>query len=205
MRVACKLMLLAVMAIAAIAMTAGTASAQVELTVEGTSDHCGAVEVGLHSASGDCEIHASSTGDVILRAFGSVQSRCLYEFTGYVDENGSGAITDQILGPPEIGTCSMQPCAEVGLGQDVWPIQVSEGASGHLRLEMTACFTSPFGTIVCHLPDIFVEAGGDHSAHLQTGREMTAGRPTPAACSNNPSLAFQGEWASEHSNVEVTH
>jgi hypothetical protein len=132
MRIARKLMLLAVMAIAATALAAPSAFAQSEplahdqtpnvrvfQEVAGVDPVCPAVSPasppgsGTFATSGGCRVHASAP-NVVLRAhvFGveSVDSTCNVEFDMRVDGAGEGYLTHHEFTQGTQGTCERRAC-----------------------------------------------------------------------------------------------
>jgi hypothetical protein len=133
MRNARKLVLLAVMALAAMALTAPTAFGQLqedhetlELKNTTTGVHCPAVNMA--NKSGGCLIHAKSepTQGVELRkhVFGieSHITTCDNEFTGRVNEDAEGYIGHQLLTG---ASCVRQPCKVDGVTTE-WPAHGDE-------------------------------------------------------------------------------
>jgi len=153
MRLARKLFLLAAMALAALALTATTANAQVEVIDEdGFNDHCPAVTVvNDHDVVGGCHVEYKSEGDVPLvvqTAGGPVTlSSCEFHLSGRVGENGSGYIDNALLTdevPPSNPPCTRTPCDEPSNAAHhphaelLWPIAFTE-IDGVETLEATFC------------------------------------------------------------------
>jgi hypothetical protein len=111
-----KLVLLAVMALAAMALAAPSASA-LEITNEAGGAHCAAVTLNGSDVDGGCLTHATSNGTIELRkhVFGveSTITTCDNEFTGRVNEDASGYIFEQVLSG---AGCTRQACVVSGEG-----------------------------------------------------------------------------------------
>ena len=112
MRLARKLFLLAAMALAAMALTAGTASAQeeaVEIENEVSGLHC-------DYDAANCEHHVVGTSSLLLHQFGTEIpiSACNDEFVASLDENGSGFIHEYENDAAASGSCTRVACNGVG-------------------------------------------------------------------------------------------
>ena len=139
MRLARKLFLLAAMAIAALAMTASTASAQiVELSEEG-GDHCPAVVKNVHDVTGGCHIEFESENEVPLVAnvpgVGVVTlSNCEVHIEARVGEDGEGWVTQALLTghPAPSVPCTRTPCDEAAPShvELPWEIHIEEDGPG---------------------------------------------------------------------------
>lgn len=199
MRIGRKLMLLAVMAIAAMAAVAPNAFGQsVEVTDEATAGaHCPTL------AAGGCTAHGSSTGNVVLTAhiFGieSTVTTCTNEFDLVTDEDGNGRLQNQVLAGPN---CTRQPCQVSGATQP-WPGVASEPANGQLRLTVNFC-VEPIGggtDTTCEL-EVPFRSTGDHDYEFGN----VGGTEIPC----HGTAGFRGEvtghWISEiDSTLEVAH
>lgn len=132
-----KLLLLAMIALAAMAIGAPTTSGQVaedhetlEITNEETGLHCPAVNPD-HTVDSGCLVHASSEAGVILRkhVFGieSTITTCNVEAWGRVNEDAEGyALHIQLSG----AGCQRQPCKPAGGGEpNEWPAHGDEAHS----------------------------------------------------------------------------
>lgn len=140
MRLARKVTLLAMMAIAAMAIAAPSAFAQeplahlqenggVQVRSEpspGTAGPlCPAVTPTnppatpeVFTAAGGCRVHVSGTSIVLTaHVFGieSVDSTCNVEFDMRVDSDGEGWLTHHEFTPAPVGTCTRRPCHQGGL------------------------------------------------------------------------------------------
>ncbi len=158
MRYLRKGFLVAVMAAVAAALMISTASAQESLEVSrepagGAVDtHCEAAGILYHRPSaGNCTILAeteSGDGIVFFQHTGTSEvllTECNNEFEAIFNEDGVGAIYNQLMGP-EAGDCAREPCDE-GLNLSnphvnfVWPAEFSEPVGGvnQERLEVDFC------------------------------------------------------------------
>ena len=124
MRLARKLFLLAAMAITALALTAGTASAQeqsVEVENEATGVHCSV-------AAANCDHHVVSVTPSVLtqHVFGSESqaSSCTDEFVATLGENGNGAINTYTNDHVTNQACTRIKCNGVGepAAEASWPV-----------------------------------------------------------------------------------
>jgi hypothetical protein len=205
MRLARKLMLLATMAIAAMALAAPSAFGQndVEVTNEATGAHCGTL------ATTPCSAHGVSTGSVTLTAhvFGaeSVQTVCNNEFTLQTDEDGNGRLINQNLSG---ASCTRQPCRDADNNVLPWNGTGAETAVGVLRLTVNFC-VEPIGggsDTTCEL-EVPIKHSGGHA--YEFGTKDAKGNPVEIAC--HGTAGFRGEvtghWVSEGttSGLEIKH
>lgn len=149
MQFARKLILLAVLGAATLAVTAAAASAQIEVTQEVIDNyHCPELFQGFeHVVTGGCIVEFDSTGDVELYAnvpgIGVVQlSNCKMLTEATVAEDGTGYIVGTtFLGPPPPGfPCTRTACDEAAPDHQelLWPLSFEENGGGE-SLEMTLC------------------------------------------------------------------
>lgn len=167
MRIAHTILLAVATAVAAMAFSATTASAQaVELTNEATAEHC---ELGVQN----CELTVHSESETSLRGhqfgFESTVSQCLTEYTGYFGEDGSGHFVDQLLADGPGQNCTREPCGDAvhNGGESEWPAQLRE-AQGRLIMELEFCIepSDHSDPVHCEL-DLDVNLDGHHSAELR--------------------------------------
>ncbi len=121
MRLARKLVLTAAMALAAMAMTAGTASAQeepVNVFNEGTGVACS-------TATGNCDLHVAGNSVLTQHVFGaeSQASACNDEFVARLGANGTGTIPTYTNNAP-VAPCTRIKCNGVGenASEGTWPV-----------------------------------------------------------------------------------
>lgn len=155
MRIARKLALLASLALAAMAMTAGSASATGALEVYendgGGSQHCGTVSVVDHEVTGGCEAIATSSGTVELEGevfgFHIHESDCDNVFTVNFNEDGTGFVSGF-----QITNCSsnVTACNEGGSESNPeipWAFAGEEDAANTVGGEIAVCInTALLGT-----------------------------------------------------------
>jgi hypothetical protein len=143
-----KLFLAVVMALTALALSAGTASAQLEV-MEEDGGHCPPVTILAHTVSGGCHVAYQSEGHISLVAYVPnpvVVSGCRWHFDAQIGENGAGYVTAAAFSdesPPTSPPCTRTPCDEDGpVGNSVmvpWPLTVFEEDIGVESLEMEFC------------------------------------------------------------------
>ena len=218
MRSARKLFLVAAMAIAALAMTAGPASAQVEVLEEG-NEHCPAVVVeSAHVVHGGCHFEFESTGEVPFFAFvpgvGTVQLfNCEFHLEARIGEDGAGYITQAVMTshPAPSFPCTRTPCDEAAPSHEefLWPIQINE-VSGQESIEVTFCLRPVTGSegesntpCEVHLPDADL---GNHDY------ELGAAGSTQYHCEVAPGIDvwienahFVYEEGSDEEKIEIVH
>jgi hypothetical protein len=199
MRIARKLTLLAVTAVAAMALAAPQAFAQNVEVEDINGGHCPAATASSHGASGGCVVAVHSTVPVVLTAHLSPTFEvpgflCDYEFTGHISEDGTGYITGQTLTG---SNCTTPPCAEAG-GQDPWPLSLREDAPGSEELNFTLCIVSgTFGTINCQIDvDVAGSAGAYSFEAVDERCQNIAGFPN---------FEIDGHWTVEDQNIQIHH
>lgn len=203
MRLARKLFLLAGMALATLAMTASSASAQIEVLTEPQADHCPAITAVGHNVSGGCHILFESTVDIPLHAYIPQKvtvSNCEVNLEGVIDENGEGYVTNATLDPPHAGAV---PCTREACDEQIpdphptipWPFHVVEHGAADEEVEAEFCLqginTEGPGNW-CHVHLEFTEIG-DHAYEL--GHLDGPGDPTEVFCENNPGTGYTGPHA----------
>jgi hypothetical protein len=183
-----KLVLLAVMALAAMALMAPAASAQMEPAEVSHEELAG------NSHCNPCVVHAVNETGIVLELFGEVVSVCNNEFNAEIGENGVGELDDQTLTGPN---CGITPCAD-----EHWPIEVWEAGLNDFRLEAEFCVNSPlFGVVDCHLESVRIDRDpvDDHLA------EFTA---LAEPCEETSDIHVTGHWNLEpddQGTLEVDH
>jgi hypothetical protein len=189
-----RIWLAALGALAAVMLTASSASAQVSVTKEPGGLPCGTPLVSSHEASGGCEVHVVSTELVDLEVFGATVSRCNNEFEAQLGSTGSGWLTHQTLTGAE---CAVVPCAEAGGGVTPWPAQLAElGAS--LFLTVTFCVQGSQTTnCTVTVPAIL-------NAH--TGLSFSGESPELNCAGTGGLVQVHGNWTTEaNPGVEISH
>ena len=147
-----KLLLLAGMAIAAMALSAPTAAANpVEVVDNGV--HCGLVDASGHEATGGCHLQALSLGPIHLEVHsGGMETEgpaCEYDFEVRLDENGEGYVQHVVIfpGDPECGTFT-RVCNEAEAhagGNGPWETHIEETGAGQETATVEFCMVLPGG------------------------------------------------------------
>ena len=198
MRFARKLFLLTAMAVAALALTAGAASAQTETPKtafnELSGTPCGTVTLNVHDAVGGCHItFQSHEVGIPLHAYIPAKttiSNCIVNLEGQIGSNGEGWIDSITLTQPvdPVGTCIRTECDEAAPSHaDIpWPFHVVEHSSGEEEVEATFCLRAASAAEGsagnrCEVHLEFTDLGGHNYeiGHL-------AGASREAFCENNP-------------------
>jgi hypothetical protein len=147
MRIARKLFLLSLTAIAAMAFAASSASAQnsIEVRAEATNTKC-------PTAPSGCPIAA--TGEIQLQGhvFGieSVASDCIVTFEGIVAGDGEGKVTKATLTDhPTTDSCQRTPCGYNAKDNTItpWPAHVNETDGFGSMLDSEFCIVNGSGQI----------------------------------------------------------
>jgi hypothetical protein len=225
-----KLLLLAVMAIAATVISVPAAFGQsenhetLEYLQEASAQHCPAVsKPTAHTVSGGCLIHATSEGGVELRkhVFGveTHLTSCSNEFHGRVNEDAEGFIINQVLSG---AGCARQPCKEAGqAGATPWPAHGDEahrvsppaGETGvlsvanHREVMTSSLCIEPIGggaDETCEVDFPANQVGGTHAGEYGDAAELTSHGTGGFRCE------VVGHWNSEtggagESSVVVSH
>jgi hypothetical protein len=143
-----RLLLLATMVLTALTLSAGTASAQLEVLEEG-GEHCSPVSIVGHTVSGGCHVEYRSESHfplVVYTPSPVVVGRCNWHFEAQIGEDGAGYVTEAIFSnedPPGDPSCTRAPCDEDGPEGDSamipWPLTVAEDPAGGESFEMELC------------------------------------------------------------------
>jgi hypothetical protein len=123
MRLARKLLLLAIAVVAASALMAPAASATEAVTivreVTGGVQNCPNVSKVGHVVSGGCTFHTEGEFHLDFHIFGieGAEAECHLELEGRIQANGEGYVTDFTVtqgghGDPDCGVTTFPPCAE---------------------------------------------------------------------------------------------
>jgi hypothetical protein len=222
MRLARKLFLLATMAIAALALSAGAASAEVpvEVSDEITGEHCPAVSPTSgpppgHVVTGGCVVEFQSTEHIPLVVYTPspiVLFACNWHFTARVGETGEGFVTamtftDEV--PPTNPPCTRRPCDEANGTQLPWPLHIIEHAPGDEEAETELCFrtlsSGPGGPQSrCELHFEFNEiADHQHEIGHDPSEEFCEVSPAPPAPVSFRNAHFLEE--ADSAPIEVNH
>jgi hypothetical protein len=141
MRIARKLMLLAITAFAAMAFAASSAQAteNLEIIDEGTATHCSAWVEG--NPAGGCKWHAEGEVRLFGHFFGieSTEARCHIEIEGRVDETGDGEINSVVVtngGHGETNCATVSPPCNL----PHWVGRIEETGPGAEQLSGYVCF-----------------------------------------------------------------
>lgn len=206
MRLVRKLLMLGAMSASAIALTAGSASAQLEVHSEPGGEGCGEVTLEDHVVSGGCHIEAESLGTVKLYAYipsmpPIVVSACDIYAEGFVGQDGSGYVAEVDFMAPSSGMvpCTRQACDEANETMLPWPASIVGGT-----IEMTFCVravnSQPGTGLPCevHLP---LSDSGSHDWLIGDGTEYFCESFEEAP------LAIDGEYTTvpEGEKVEVAY
>ncbi len=140
-----KLLVFAATAITALALTAGTASAQLEIQDEETSGQCSEVSLVGHVVEGGCHVEFQSEEHITFVIYFPVpiaQFTCNWHLDAWIGANGSGYVTQAALTdefPPADRDCLHEPCDEPTHEMIPWPIQISEAAGAEI-VELDFCY-----------------------------------------------------------------
>jgi len=203
MRIARKLALLTVMALAAMAFAASSASADSSVTVndEQTGDQCD-----------PCLVHA--VGESSLTAFHFIRiSQCEDEFVAAIESDGSGVIHDYTNVDDGGPGCTRQNCNEIApipneeIGESEWPISSEETGPNAGEMEIDFCLdddSDPDALGTHCLADVAVTESTtvEHHYSFAVNQECT----TPSA-----PVRVTGNWetegpiATEGTDIEIVH
>jgi len=210
MRLARTLLMLGAVSLLALAMTAGSASAQLEVHSEPGGDGCGEVTLVGHAVSGGCHVEAESLGTVTLYAYVPAKvaiSACDVYAEGYVGQDGSGYITESHLTAPSTGSvpCTRRPCDEANGTMIPWEAHIDEPAPAEESVEATFCIRSvpsapgtPGSSCTVHLPLFSI---GTHDWEVGNSSEYfcEVSQPFPVSIEGDFGAVPDGERA------EVVH
>jgi hypothetical protein len=206
MRLVRKLLMLCAMSASALALSAGSASAQLEVHSEPGGEGCGEVTLDVHAVSGGCHVEAESLGTVTLYAYVPSKvaiSACDVYTEGFVGQDGSGYITEVDLFPPSSGSvpCTRVPCDEADETMVPWPAHIDELGPGEETVEATFCVRpvasvpgTPGSFCTVHVP--LIDLGG-HGWEVGNQSEYFCEvlQPVPVSIEGDFSTFNQGERA----------
>jgi hypothetical protein len=220
MRLARKLFLLAAMAITALALTATTANAQIEV-IEEDGGHCPPIVVDVHLVSGGCDIEYRSEAHIPLVAYipaPVVVSNCRVHLSALIGENGAGYVTaasfsDEV--PPANPPCTRAPCDEdgrTGASEMVpWPLHIEETVANVETIEAEFCLrTIASGEggaqtrCQVHLPLTQNLATHDHEIGAVGSEYFCEAAPFPTSV-RNVHLINEVPAAQSTEDIEVIH
>jgi hypothetical protein len=206
MRLARKLFLLATMIVAALALSASAASAQVHVEQEhGIGDNEPCAEIGCHF-----EVKAEVAIPLVLQTAGGpvTLSNCEVHLETRVGEDGTGTVTRITLTnttPPSNPGCTRTACDTAGGVVTPWPLSIAE-AAGVETVETTFCLrtiaSGPGGAgTMCdvHLP------WNDNGSH-----QYEIGNNATYSCENLPPVSIQNvhfinEGGTPKEDIEIVH
>jgi hypothetical protein len=200
MRIARKLVLLCLTAIAAMAFAASTASADEAITV--INEETGAL-------CDPCTAHV--VGESTLDAFHTVAvSSCRDEFDAEISSNGHGFIFHDSTGTDSASPgCTREQCETAGV-EDPWEFTTEEIGTNEVEMDVGFCL-SPVGQMgtrgVCASLDVHVTEEGtapeDHRYMFDVNRECSIG---------GVPVEIEGHWdaeavhnPAEENEVEFVH
>jgi hypothetical protein len=210
MRTAIKLLMLAATVLAALALSATTATAQVTVEDEATDDPCAAINATLPAGpiTGGCHVEFQAEDVPIFAHVPGVgelpQSNCEVELEARIGPDGEGYITEAHLDTPhdpDLADCVNEPCETSG-NMDLWEIHIEEEVLDEEILHVTFCL-SPIGQMgtktLCSLSLPLVQSG-----HMQSVTATAANR-----CSQNPIVSIAGTFNSieggSEDEIEIHH
>lgn len=224
MRLARKLFLLSAMALAAVALMATSANAQVSIQEEAGDNHActdlsvdhptspdpSPITAGVVAANveGGCHVDFGSETGTNVPLFvnlggGPMEiSSCELSLEARVETNGEGWVTgfdfQDPHGSPPVG-CLREPCENGNGEQLAWPVHIQETAPNVKRVLATFCVStldmSTSTTCVLNLP---LTDLGSHNYEVNLA----------ASCINLPPVSISGHLlsnASEGEQIEITH
>ena len=149
MRIARKLLLLALTAACATALAASTATATISVNAE-PGGPCPAVSNISHVVTGGCHVNFISEGGVSLNAhipgLGEIlQSRCTLDVEARFGPDGEGWVNRATLNTID-PNCTRRVCDEIPMTFRPWRIHIQEPSAGEERIRTTLCLrTIPDG------------------------------------------------------------
>lgn len=193
--------LLALVAVSVLTFAAPASGQTLEITDEATSNHCPAVTLSVHAVSGGCLFHVTSNGTFDLRKhiFGVESSlgQCNEEFSGRINEDGSGYLFDQL-----VTGCQWEACYEGSeiTNETPWSVTGSESGLGTETMTIMICHQEQ-GQCEVEFP---FNATGDHQYRLGQGTEIAGHGAAGFRCE------LVGTWNTEtggpgEQSIEVTH
>ena len=203
MHLARTLAILTAMTMAAMALTATSASA-VEVSLEPSSNHCSTVTLmSNHSVEGGCRVRAISEKETLIQVqltpgVWFAISACEDQFEAAIGENGEGYLYNAITTGHESGTqCTLSQCDE-GVNENnphakkPWHLRLNSTTSMEVRFCLRTK-TLAEGTTgpICHTNiDVNDTISFPHNYEFRaTGATTSSG-----VCENNTNLRVIGHW-----------
>jgi len=221
MRLARKLFLLGAMALAALALSAGSAFAQetpLEVAPETGTEECGTVtEVGGHDVVGGCHVEFSAESVPLWAHIPGETpvSNCRVFFEAQIGEDGEGFVTTATLTAATEGPavpCSRTPCDEAEGSATphadlLWPIHLVEHGPDAEEVEANFCLRVATnqegqGNAFCevHLP--LVDGANEHEYVISDETHQfceVSPQPFPVSITGDIRSVVDGE------NIEIIH
>jgi len=164
MRLMHRLMRLATMVVAALALTASSAMAQespVEVLNEDTAAHCDPCTFVV-TGSSSLRTHSGGVEQVIWA--------CTDRLEGTINEDGTGSATSITLAGIN---CRLLPCATAN-GQVAWPFTVGETGPGTEHMNITFCLFNALGQFsFCQVEAAVQEDPSDPHHYLLNVNDQT--------------------------------
>jgi hypothetical protein len=199
MRNARKLFLLAVTALAALAFSATSASAQVEVESTVEEGHCSVVTINEETGlpEGGCQAHvvnSSATIDLLRHTSvgEAVSTACQNEYDLAIGEDGEGYLFNQNISTGTGCGTAVAACVTGGV-QEPWHVQIEEDGPGSEEAHVEICLDviiNPVPLISCRVRadlDLDISGIADHHAFetqneneesLATVESVVAANPT---------------------------
>lgn len=202
MRLARKLALLATMAIAALALTATSASAQIEVIDTNSQQHCSPGPV-------HCEVLAHGEVGTVIQAHllsgpEVTTSVCEDEFEAEINEDGEGQIEHQILTG---ASCPNKPCeatSQISGDGHPWPVHLREDpVTGEESLAVHFCLEPAGGGTQseCEI-NVHLDETAPSDYEFVAGDETCTGNTPPAGVR---AIEVTGEWHITGTPITVVH
>ena len=205
MRFVRKLLLLAAVAIAAMALSASTAAAINPVEVVDNGVHCEPIDASGHEATGGCHLQALSLGPIHLEVHSAgietTGPACENDFEVLLDEYGEGYVQHFVIfpGDPECGT-GVRACREVeahGTSNGPWRVHIEEAGPGLENAIVTVCVVLP-GGLRCEGP---VNVAVSHDAEQYFAEVTDQGIP----CAPGVRAEFTGHYILVNEPEEEIH
>ncbi len=211
MRFASTMLAAAVVALAAVAFGASTASAQVEVSDEATGEHCSAVTVDEnHNVSGGCRVEAVTERETVVYAWvpplGLVTvSTCDEHFEAAIGEDGTGYLYSATHTQHQGTYCRSVQCDEADHANRPWPLTIESTG----RMKFYYCVRDVIGTsegdagMVCYSTMDLVDNFIHHQELVATGT------PGDASCGGGLDIRIQAHWnlvpTISHPAIEINY
>lgn len=218
MRIARILGAAALTALTALALTATSANAQIDVTDEATGDPCDPVTIENpgpppHTVHGGCEILAEGEVELEGHLFGieQIASDCIVEFEAHIDNAGEGWVDEAEFHDHPDPACERVPCEAEPNIMEAWPIHGEENAPGNEVLHAEFCVVNVSNGDIQRCGVTLPINGEGHDYELAAddqGNEFHIGgenHENATNCEVEGQIHIEENPSAPHTEIEIAH